>query len=265
MSKLLLEPPELSYLLQTMNARSVIGVNNSQLFPKDEAENEALLKQGLEQLVTHGWLTNDESGKVRFNETLVYLIAVMADPKIAIMTTLQKAEGFYRLITHYLAGPVIVEQMRTTANQYQLAAVPDIDTTVKRIQLAVRAMEENTAKVSVQISLNKQAFTQIKDLVKAGQTETAVAELQKHGIDKKIAESLVTTLQAPYFTGTVVIFQRKNDPMVVTQSLSVIQSEASSWLLRMDHVDHAPVIVETLQPQLFAQYLTEYLYGAYAE
>ncbi|NJN95288.1 MAG: hypothetical protein HC875_14860 [Anaerolineales bacterium] len=209
MSKLYLEPPELSYLLQTMSARSVIGVDNSQLFPKDEAENEALLKQGLEQLVAHGWLINDESGKVRFNEALVYLIAVMADPKIAIMTTLQEVEGFYQLITHYLAGPVIVEQMRTTTNQYQLVAVPDIDTTVKRIQLAVRAMEENAAGVGMQISLNKQVFIQIKDLVKAGQTETAAAELQKRGMDKKIAESLVTALQTPFFTGTIVIFQRK--------------------------------------------------------
>ena len=36
----------------------------------------------------------------------------MADPEIAIMTVRQEEDGSYQLFTHYLAGQMIVEQIR---------------------------------------------------------------------------------------------------------------------------------------------------------
>ena len=89
MSHLFLEPAELAYLLQTIRTHSVVGVDNAELFPSDEAANEALLKLGRERLEFHGWLTPVAgSSKMNFDPSICYLIAIMADPDMAVVTLL---------------------------------------------------------------------------------------------------------------------------------------------------------------------------------
>jgi hypothetical protein len=260
MSNIFLEPAELSYLLQTINARSVVGVDNTALFPADTAENEALLKLGRERLELHGLLKPvPDSNKMNFDPSICYLVAIMADPDMAIVTLRQERRGTYQLITHYLAGRVIVEQMRTSDGLYRLAFVSSLSTAVARIQSAVQLSETNVSQAAPQIFLNRQAFSRIKNLANEGQTETAVAELQKEGIDASLAVSLVATIQLPTYQGMVVVMKRENGQIVAKRNMAVMQSQQASWLIRMDNLDDPQITLESFWPQLFVHYLTGFV------
>lgn len=260
MSYLFLEPAELSYLLQTIRVRSVVGVDNAALFPADEAENEALLKLGRERLELHGWLKpSPGSNKMNFDPTVCYLIAIMADPDKAVVTLQQEPRGTYQLITHYLAGRVIVEQMRTADGFYQLGFVSSLTTAVSRIQSAVQLSETNVNQAAPQIFLNRQAFTRVKNLASEGKTETAVAELQKEGIDTSLAVSLVATIQLPTYQGMVIVMQRENGEIVAKRNMAVMQSQQASWLIRMDDPNDPQLTLESFWPHMFIHYLTGFL------
>ncbi len=260
MSSIFLEPAELSYLLQTINARSVVGVDNATLFPADKAKNEALLKLGRERLELHGWLKPiPDSNKVNFDPSICYLVAIMADPDTAIVTLRQERRGTYQLITHYLAGRVIVEQMRTSDGLYRLAFVSSLNTAVARIQSAVQLSDTGVSQAAPQIFLNRQAFSRIKNLASEGQTETAVAELQKEGIDPSLAVSLVGTIQLPTYQGMVVVMQREEGQIVAKRNMAVMQSQQASWLIRMDNLNDPQITLESFWPQFFVHYLTGFV------
>ena len=262
MSTLFLEPAELSYLLQTIRAHSVVGVDNVELFPADEAKNEALLKLGRERLTLHGWLTPvSGSSKMNFDPSICYLIAIMADPDMAVVTLRQEQRGTYQLIAHYLAGRVIVEQRRTSDGLYQLGFVSNLATAVSRIQSAVQLSETSVNQAAPEIFLNRQAFTRIKNLANEGQTHTAVAELQKEGIDASLAISLVAAIQLPTYQGMVVVMQRENGQIVAKRNLAVMQSQQASWLIRMNDLNDPHITLESFWPQLFVHYLTGFLQG----
>ena len=260
MSTLFLESAELSYLLQTIRARSVVGVDNAELFPADEAENEALLKLGRERLELHGWLTPvPGTSKMNFDPSLCYLIAIMADPEMAVLTLRQGRRGTYQLVTHYLAGRVIVEQMRTADGLYQLGFVSSLATAVSRIQSVVQLSDTAANQTAPQIYLDRQAYIRVKNLANEGKTETAVAELQKEGVDASLAVSLVATIQLPTFQGLVVVMQRENGEFVAKRNMAVMQSHQASWLIRMDDLNDPQITLESFWPQLFIHYLTSFL------
>jgi hypothetical protein len=260
MSTLFLEPAELSYLLQTIRAYSVVGVDNAELFPADEAENDVLLQRGRERLELHGWLTPvPDTSKMNFDPSICYLIAIMADPEMAVVTLRQEQRGTYQLITHYLAGRVIVEQRRTSDGLYQLGFVTNLATAVSRIQSAVQLSETGANQAAPQIFLNRQAFTRVKNLANEGQTETAVAELQKEGIEAALAVSLVATIQLPTYQGMVIVMQREGGQIVAKRNLAVMQSQQASWLIRMDNLDDRQITLESIWPQLFIHYLNGFL------
>ncbi len=260
MGNLTLELSELSYLLQMVNARSVIGVDNARLFPLDEGKNQELLQEGVERLKAHHWIKVDpQSNKTNFNEMLCYLIAVMADPEIAIMTVRQEEDGSYQLFTHYLAGQMIVEQIPLAGEKYQLAFVTDLPTAVDRIQSLIQPRRSTGELGVTKITLDKRAFSRVKNLAKEGKTDTAIALLREEGIDPRLALSLVASIQTPTHRGMVVVMERLNNQVTPTRNLTIMQSRQSSWLLRTNEIDDPQVILETFWPHLFMNHLTEYL------
>jgi hypothetical protein len=260
MSNIYLEPAELSYLLQTVNARSVIGIDSAELFPQDEAENEVLLRTGSKRLQANGWLVADaQSGKMQFNETLCYLVAIMADPEFAIMTVQQQLMGSFQLITHYLAGQLIVEQIRTADKRYQLAFVSRLSTTLERIQSVIRPVTD-AGQNQIQIMVERQSYARMKELVRRGQTESAVSEFEKHGFDHSHAASLVSTMQLPELRTAVAVLQREDGQATTTCNLTVMQGQQDGWLLRSEGLDAPDLILEAYWPQRFNTYLASCLH-----
>jgi hypothetical protein len=259
-NKLLLEPAELAYLLQMLNASSLLGADNAQLFPEDDVANDALLEQGFERLQSHGWLLADaESSKMVFNDRLIYLIAVMASPDAAILTMRQEKDSGQQLIAYYLASQIIAEQMKTADRRYQLAFVPSATILVQRIKSVIQPQVENGEVSEARVLLRRREFYQVKNLIAKGRGETAVTRLKIQGVDDDLAKSLVDAMQLSTFQGSVVSFRRHNGRLAATHRISVTKSKKACWLLHMGDDEDVLVILEPFSPKLLGDYLTTYL------
>ena len=259
MSEIILKPAELSYLLQTFKAESVLGVDDAELFPENEAENNVLLKEGRDLLIDHGWLTSDEEGRMSFNPELGYLAAVMVDPD-AVVLTLQKEEDATRqLVAHYLADEVIVEQLRLVDGDFQLGFVPSLETAVARIESAFQLDVVVAGQPEDKILLSAATFAQVKDEADTGKRETAVAHLGAQGMDAASASALVQAMQTPLFQGMAVIIQREGERLSANHSLSVLQGQLGCWLIRWQNLGDAPMMITAYTPQGFQQHLINLL------
>lgn len=131
-----LQPGEFAYLLHSLGASKVIGVNNSQLFPQEARSLDALLQQGFSALLDHGWLVPDEQG-YKTHTGLVLLTAVVANPEYVIVLTLAPPDGGKQFVTYYLAQDIIVEQMLTTERDYLLTQLDTFSIIVERLTQAL--------------------------------------------------------------------------------------------------------------------------------
>ncbi|GJM42726.1 MAG: hypothetical protein DHS20C20_30080 [Ardenticatenaceae bacterium] len=266
MSTILLDPAEFSYLLQTMHANSVIGVDNATLFPTIEAENDALLKRGRNLLEKNGWLKPaSEANKLTLDPSLSYLVAIIADPETVILTLRQEQEATQQLMTHYVANQLIVEQARTAAGDYQLGFVSDSATAASRILSSLELTNSPAGWDKEKIFLADDVFKKVKNLAAAGELETAVGKLEKEGVAPPLALAFATSLQQPTTQGVVITLQRENEQFVMKQNLIAIQSQSAGWLIQKGHETGGQLGLEPLLPQLFVERLIRCFEGPITE
>lgn len=131
-----LQLSEFAYLLHSLGASKVIGVNNSQLFPPDDQALDSLLQQGFSALEDHGWLVPDEQG-YKTHTGLVLLTAVVANPEFVIVVTLAAPDGGKQFVTYYGVQNIIVEQIFTSERYYLLTQLDKFDVIVERLGQAL--------------------------------------------------------------------------------------------------------------------------------
>lgn len=135
MSGVSLSAPELAYLLTSLRATSVMGLDDPRLFPADPAERQALLGEGRRRLIVNGWLRpGKKPGQLDLDNSLTLLAAVVADPEFVLLTVrVLPAAGQAQVLRHYLAVGLIVEVMEAGSGQFQLGFVPDLAATAARL------------------------------------------------------------------------------------------------------------------------------------
>ena len=77
-----LEAAELAYLLVTVRARGLVGVEDPRLFPESQIDKDSTFATGLKLLKEHQWLKPGPNGSLRMDDALLYLVAVAAEPEI---------------------------------------------------------------------------------------------------------------------------------------------------------------------------------------
>jgi hypothetical protein len=136
MLQTVLEEDELYYLLATVAAKRVWGLDNTRLFPQMAlapdadpiivASREARLANGLALLKAHGWILPAAHDTWDINGGLVQMVATIADPEIVLTTTYFLAPTTKALLAYYLAHPLIVEVAQLEDATYRVASLPSL-------------------------------------------------------------------------------------------------------------------------------------------
>ena len=150
-----LEPSEFAYLLNVLDARKIVGVDNDLLFPAEPAQKEALLTEGFEQLVEHGWFQK-EDGQINANNTLFLMTAVTAQPEIVITVTYIDSQKLEHTVTYYLADRFIVEQFPDQEGDFLLTMIDDETQILTHIH---QAFAPPTLSQQMQIELPLEGFS----------------------------------------------------------------------------------------------------------
>lgn len=124
---------ELLYLLETLSAKAVWGLDTERLFPTIDLLHEQRLARGLALLKEHGWLMPAAHNTWDLNVPLMQMITAVVDPEIVLTTTYFSLSNTKAIIAYYLAQPLIVELAQLENATYRLASMPSLSFLVERM------------------------------------------------------------------------------------------------------------------------------------
>lgn len=255
----ILESSEFAYLLATLHAPQVVGVDAPELFPVEPGERETLFEKGSQLLKEHGWLQAlPQPGQFFLNDTLLYLAAVVADPKFVVFTIRTQPDGSSRVLLHYLAEPDMVELSVSADQKYTLAMVPDRATLLARIQ-AMLDLPPTAQRNDLRFMIEEPAFETIQDLAEDGQAEQARALLKQLGVNGNTGESLVKALQTPEANGLVVVVRPWHGQIEAGRKASLFRNLDVVWLAKRVDAKSNTFSVETVQADTLPNVLNAYL------
>lgn len=255
----ILESSELAYLLATVHATQVVGVDAPELFPADPGARQALLEAGARQLQAHGWLRPvEQPGQFDLNVDLMVLAAVVADPKFVIFTVRTQPDGSSRVLLHYLAEPDIVELLVTADRKYTLTAVPDRAAMLGRIREMLELPEASPGS-EVRFMIEEPTFETIQDLAEEGQAAEAAALLKQFGINGHNGESLLKALETPEAGSLVVVVRPRRGQIEAGRKASLFRNLDVVWLAKRVDARSKTFSVETVQADTLPKVLEAYL------
>jgi hypothetical protein len=176
---------ELSYLLATLTAPTIVGIDATALFPGKQSSRETLFRKGREKLEAHGWMKPipDHPDEYELDPELFELVSIIAAPSFVIATQRISAERERQDVLHYLADESIVELSSSEEGTYRTGFVADSGALYKRIaamlDVAVKAPSKH-------LELDGEVFEHIQSLALKGMQEQARASLESAGVTSAI-------------------------------------------------------------------------------
>lgn len=259
-SEMVVEKSELLYVLVTLHVSSMLGVDNSDLFPPDKATYEARLKEGFEKLQEHGWLKRVDPQKPRRldpNPELFQAVAVIGDPDVVILTARNVSAQGRQLVNHYLDSKHVIEFAEMPGDRYRLTPLPNRLVMYQRIE-ALLGVNELGNPPQVQFTLDKETFTHLEKLINTGQRDQAAQLVQTKGLGTAETESLLKAMEASDSSGGAIVIVKQRTGQAPTGKKTLVLKEPGAIWLASGQED-AGFALETLQANMFAARLDGYL------
>jgi hypothetical protein len=253
-----LEAAELAYLLVTVRAPGLVGVEDPRLFPESQTEKDATYAAGLKLLKEHGRLKPGPNGSLRMDDALLYLVAVAAEPEFVIFTIRERAGGERQLVLHYLAGPAIVELAATPDGAFHLGMIADRPALARRIA-EMLAINPATQPANVEFTIGGPIIGAVKGLVAEGKGEQAAATLKSFGVNGSNGDAMIRALQAPDTNGQFVITHLINGQVEDGRRASIFGKEGRAWMMNRVDSESTAVRVQAVGPETLTAVVEDFI------
>ncbi len=134
-----LEPSEFAYVLHSLRAENVVGINNEQLVPREAAVRTAQLQLGLAKLLEHGWFVAGEDG-IDANDLLMLMVAVVAEPAYVLAATHYLEGNARQTLAYYVNHGISVELFQAASGNYVLSRLATTAELAGRLHAAFGAL-----------------------------------------------------------------------------------------------------------------------------
>ncbi|HEY4667811.1 MAG TPA: hypothetical protein VIH26_10955 [Anaerolineales bacterium] len=246
MNGAMLETAELAYMLATIDASGLIGVDDPKLLPSSAKAQEATFSKGRKQLEAHGWIQPipDKPGEHDLNAGLFQLVAVAAAPEQVIATSAGESPDDRRQVLHYLAEELIVELWATSDKSYFLTSLPDRAALNQRMTellgLAKSAQEG-------QITLTASAFNKLKSHAQKGQQAQAEKLLEASEANGPAAKSLLAALGSSA-RGRVVVIRASAGEIAAGRRAELFGEKKGAWMAVRPNADSNELTLSPVDP-----------------
>ena len=257
-----LEEAEFAYVLATLHAPALIGVDSPALFPTEPAARDTAYGTGLRQLQAHGWMKPlPQAGQYDLNAELMELAAVAAAPEFVIFTLTPQPGGNQRLFLHYLAGESIVE-LSKTPGCYRLLALPSQAVMFQRVadMLGIFGAPAPGQTVPPPFFMEEETFAAIKALAEGGAVDEAAAQLAAYGASGAAGAALAAALARPEGSAMVVALRAAGGDKVTAGRKATLYGQSDwVWLVQRLEATSTRLQVQVVQPETLATILRQYL------
>jgi hypothetical protein len=192
MTGVVLQASEFAYLLLTVGAKNVLGLEAPELFPTQAKAQDRTYRQGWDKLIANGWvkpLPNGENAH-EFDPFLTEMVAIIGTPRIMVVTT-HSIDGSHQMLLHYRSDETTVELSVLEEGQYALGLVPQVEDIANRVS---ELMNIEGGSTGDQHSLPSGLFSKLQSAGAKSFTKKLQGELEKAGLD----ETTIGELQEAY-------------------------------------------------------------------
>ena len=253
-----LEAAELAYLLVTVRARGLVGVEDPRLFPESQVDKDSTFATGLKLLKEHQWLKPGPNGSLRMDDALLYLVAVASEPEFVIFTIRERKGNERQLVLHYLAGPAVVELAAAPDGSYRLGVIADRPALAKRIA-EMLAIDPASQPANVEFTIGGPIIGAVKGLVAEGKGEQAAATLKSFGVNGSNGDAMIKALQAPDSNGQFVVTHLINRQVEDGRRASIFGKEGRAWMMNRVDAESTAVRVQTVGPDTLTMMVEDFI------
>jgi hypothetical protein len=223
-----LNSAEFAYLLATIHAQAVVGLDDPTLFPTKSSIQDKTYGQGRKDLETKGWLRPipDRSDEYELDLDLVEMVSLVADPDFALFTTYNSQDSESQLVLHYLSEDRIVELSASDGDSYHLGTLPDDDALNERI---VQMFNLTTRSQEAKFSLDEGKLNEIQASPQKGKMDRAKALLDSIRLKKSAKESFLTAISGE--VGGQIVLVRSEQGEIVSGRRALLFGEGdAAWI-----------------------------------
>lgn len=242
-----LTSPEFAYLLGTVGADQVIGLEAPELFPKDSKAQAEVYGGGLEALKGSGWVqpSPDHEGEFEFDPMALELVAVVGAPQFVLATTASGQGPERILLLHYLNGERLVELSAFREDRYALGFLEDWDQLQSRVA-ATLALAASAQQVELEIPAP--TFEKLQAAAAEGSTKKVASNLDKLELDADLREDLEAALTGE-LRGQVLLLQTVGGEIQHGRRAHVYGSGDSAWFGYWQSAEAEEVIIRKCDPE----------------
>jgi hypothetical protein len=188
-----LNSAEFAYLLATLHAQAVVGLDDPALFPTKSSAREKTYVQGRKDLETNGWLRPipDHADEYELDLAVLEMVSLVADPDFALFTTFNPQDTESQLVLYYLSEDQIVELSASDADSYHLVTIPDDEALNERIK---QMLHLTTRSQDAKFSMDEETLNEIQSLSQKGKMDRAQALLDSIRLKKSAKASFLTAI-----------------------------------------------------------------------
>jgi hypothetical protein len=225
----LLKLSEFSYLLHTLSAKQVVGINNESVFPSDETAREVMLAQGFTDLQENGWLIS-QNGKYQTNAELMLLVAVLAAPENTIMLTRRVADETRQTVTYYQAQGIFVEQIYTSEKRYLLTRLDSLSEIVDRLSEAMSIpVQQSSGETAV--SLKVESFERAMKQAQSGDLSALTTLLTANNLSENQAKQTAAQISRLQAAGNIEMASFSEERLQSLNTIIILKNETDMWAI----------------------------------
>lgn len=230
MDGIILSQSEYLVFMDALHCSAVMGIDSQKLFPDNIVVHRDLINQGIAQLQKRGWM-QIRDGRHIISLELLHLMNTIAHPELVIATLLDTPGVGQRIFLHYQFQERFAEQTFPTEEQYRVAHLPDLPTTLERI-LNILPIQNVPSSPTFHVRIERSLFLLLNESVKSA-TDMQISSLlqEKELSDENFegAKRLFTALRKAKFTGTITMRRCSKSDCRIIDTVSVVQGEESAW------------------------------------
>jgi hypothetical protein len=230
-------------LLAAINPPDLIGIDADSIIPSDPATHRAMITEGVEQLRARGFVTTQGDTHL-INDEVLLMAGIVGFPQMVVMVIKQTPELGLQQFTYYLAEGIIIEHTMPDVDQYRLASISSLALWLDRLAFVLPVTQAD-AQADYTIPIAQSLLTGAQTAAQNGQTDHALELLTTAGVAHDGAQTLVTAMANPVFSGSVAFLRTDPPNIVAARDVALLQGEASAWAIYQPEPDGL-VVVRTL-------------------
>lgn len=215
---------QLAYLLATVGAKSIIGLDEPDLFPQGPQAEEKVFGGGRKELEADGWIREvaDHPGEYQLDPFLLEMSAIVGAPEYVVAVA-NDSDGDRKMRMIYMVDQLAVELAPLPNGKYALGYVPDDSSVGEHIS---ELFELDGAGVAGEFSVSTKALEHLKKKASAGQLDQA-AEILEGDEEDRIA---VTQAAAGPLNGRIVVIRASAGEIASGRRAVLFGTAGNVWL-----------------------------------